>query len=88
VQALVEHFEAKDQFLRLSLKRLIETQLFEDELKKVSQLNVVLVAHNKELEARLAEESQAKTGKYLSNLSLYHMVMLEQSSKLTVALFT
>jgi hypothetical protein len=38
-----------------------ETQLFEDELKEVSQLNRALLAHN--LEAQLAVEGQAKTGK-------------------------
>jgi hypothetical protein len=51
VQALVEHFEAKDQFLRVTVKRLTETQLSEDELKEVSQLNIVLLARNQELEA-------------------------------------
>jgi hypothetical protein len=64
---LVEHHEAKDQFLRVAVKRLIETQLFEDELKEVSQLNIVLLPCNQELEARMAKESQAKTGKRLSD---------------------
>jgi hypothetical protein len=41
-----------------------KTQLFEDELKEVSQLNTVLLAHNQELKVQLAEESQSKTGKY------------------------
>jgi hypothetical protein len=58
---LVEHHEAKDQFLRVAVKRLIETQLFEDELKEVSQLNIVLLACNQELEARVAKESEAMT---------------------------
>jgi hypothetical protein len=88
VQALVEHFEAKDQFLRVTVKRLTETQLFEDELKEVSQLNIVLLARNQELEARLAEERQAKTGQYFSDFSFYNVVILEQSSELTVALFS
>jgi hypothetical protein len=37
-----------------------ETQTFEDELKEMSELNSVLFAQNQELEAKLAEESQAK----------------------------
>jgi hypothetical protein len=88
VQALVEHFEAKDQFLRVTVKRLTETQLSEDELKEVSQLNIVLLARNQELEARLAEECQAKTGHYFSDFSFCNVVILEQSSELTVALFS
>jgi hypothetical protein len=34
VQTLVEHSRAKDQFLSVAVKRLMETQLFEDELKR------------------------------------------------------
>jgi hypothetical protein len=64
VWTFVEHYEAKDQFLRVAVKRMIETLLFEDELKDMSQLNTILLAHNQELEARQAEESQAKTSKY------------------------
>jgi hypothetical protein len=48
---LVEQHEAKDQFLRVAVKRLTETQLFEDELKEVSQLNTALLARNQELKA-------------------------------------
>jgi hypothetical protein len=43
MQSLVNHSEARDQFLRVAVKRMMETQLFEDELKKVSQLNIVLL---------------------------------------------
>jgi hypothetical protein len=46
MQTLVEHSEAKDQFPRVAVKRMTETQLFEDELKEVSQLNTVLLARN------------------------------------------
>jgi hypothetical protein len=35
---VIEHSRAKDQFLRIAVKRMMETQLFEDELKEVSQL--------------------------------------------------
>jgi hypothetical protein len=44
-----------------------KTQLFEDELKEVSQLNSILLAQKLELETRLAEESQAKDGKHSAN---------------------
>jgi hypothetical protein len=54
---LVEHYQAKDQFLRVAVKRFIKTQLFKDELKEVSQLDTVLLTYNQDLEAQLAEES-------------------------------
>jgi hypothetical protein len=60
MQSFVKHSEAKDQFLRMAVMRMMEIQLFEDELKKVSQLNSVLLAQKLELEAKLAEETQAK----------------------------
>jgi hypothetical protein len=43
--------------MRVAIKRLIETQIFEDELKQVKDLNENLMAHNQELESRLAEVS-------------------------------
>jgi hypothetical protein len=55
MQKLIEHSRSKDQFLRVTLKRLTETQLFKDELKEVSKMNKVLLAHNQELETQLAE---------------------------------
>jgi hypothetical protein len=64
VQTLVEQSRAKDQFLRVAVKRMTETQLFEDELKDMSQLNTILLARSQELEAQLTEESQAKNGKH------------------------
>jgi hypothetical protein len=44
MQALVKHSKARDQFLKVVVKRMMETQLFEDELKEVSQLNTILLA--------------------------------------------
>jgi hypothetical protein len=84
---LVEDHEAQDQFLRVAVKRLTETQLFEDELKEVSQLNTVLLAHNQELEAQLAEESQAKTSKCLSDFLFWNKTMFEQSPELIISAF-
>jgi hypothetical protein len=46
---------------------MMEFQLFKDELKEVSQLNSILLAQKQELETRLAEESQAKDGKHLTD---------------------
>jgi hypothetical protein len=56
MQKPVEQSRSKDQFLRVAIKRLTETQTFEDELKEVSELNEVLLDHNQKLKARLTEE--------------------------------
>jgi hypothetical protein len=53
---LIEHSQAKDQFLRVAVNGMTENQLFEDELKEVSKLNSVLLAQKQELEAKLAKE--------------------------------
>jgi hypothetical protein len=44
MQALVKHSQDKDQFLRVVVKRMTETQILEDELKEVSELNLFLLA--------------------------------------------
>jgi hypothetical protein len=67
MQALVKHSQDKDQFLKVAVKQMMETQIFEDELKEVSELNLVLLAQKHELEAKLAEESQAKGGNYFND---------------------
>jgi hypothetical protein len=54
---LVKHSEDKDQFLKVALKWMTETQVLEDELKEVSKLNSILLAQKQELEAKLAKES-------------------------------
>jgi chemotaxis receptor (MCP) glutamine deamidase CheD len=41
-----------------------ETQILEDELKEVSELNSILLAEKQELEIKLAKESQAKYGEH------------------------
>jgi hypothetical protein len=40
-----------------------KTQIFEDELKQVKDLNKNLMARNQELESRLVEASREKSGK-------------------------
>jgi hypothetical protein len=67
---LVKHSQDKDQFLKVATKRLMETQILEDELKEVSELNSLLLAEKQELEAKLASESQAKDGEYSANFYL------------------
>jgi uncharacterized small protein (DUF1192 family) len=54
--------------LKVAIKRLTETQIFEDELKEVSELNSIIFAQKQELEAKLTEERQAKNGKHSTNL--------------------
>jgi hypothetical protein len=66
LQQLIEHSQSKDQYIRVALKRLTETQLFEDELKKANKSIEILLAHNQELEGQLASESREKTGKHFS----------------------
>jgi hypothetical protein len=45
MQVLVKHSQDKDQFLKVAIKWMIETQIFEDELKEVSELNSILHAN-------------------------------------------
>jgi hypothetical protein len=63
-QALVKHSQDKDQFLKVEIKPMIETQILEHELKELGELNLVLLKEKQELEAKLAEESQAKDGNH------------------------
>jgi hypothetical protein len=63
MQAMVNHSQEKDQFLKVAIKWMHETQAFEDELKDVSELNSVFYARNQEDEVKMAEESQANDGK-------------------------
>jgi hypothetical protein len=44
MQALVKHSQNKDQFPKVAIKRMIEAQLLEDELKEVSMLNSIIFA--------------------------------------------
>jgi hypothetical protein len=64
MQALVKHSRDKDLFLKVAIKWMIETQILEDELKKESKLNSILLVEKLELEAKLAKESKAKDGEH------------------------
>jgi hypothetical protein len=44
-----------------------ETQILEDKVKEVGELNSVLLAQKQELEAELAKESQAKEGNHFTD---------------------
>jgi hypothetical protein len=57
MQALVKHSQDKDQFLKVAIKRMMETQIFEDELKEVRELNSLLLTEKQELEDKLANKS-------------------------------
>jgi hypothetical protein len=63
MQALIKHSQDKDRFLKVAIKRMTETQILEDELKEVSELNSIL-AEKQELEAKLTKESWAKDGEH------------------------
>jgi hypothetical protein len=65
VLAVVKHSQDKDQFLKVSIKRMQETQIYEDELKEVNEYNSVLSTRLQELETKCAEESQLKEGNFL-----------------------
>jgi hypothetical protein len=65
MQALIQHSKNKDQFLKVAIKRMGETQLFEDELKEVNESNLILLADKQKLEAQLVEEIRAKDGNAL-----------------------
>jgi hypothetical protein len=54
-----------------------EAQMFEDELKEANVYNSVLFTWLQELEAKLAEESQLKNGKFLLPLYLENHVISE-----------
>jgi hypothetical protein len=53
---MVKHYKDKDQFLNVAIKRMMETQILEDKLKDVGELNSVLLTEKQELEAKLVEE--------------------------------
>jgi hypothetical protein len=50
-----------------------KTQIPEDELKEVGELNSVLFNEKQELEAKLAEESRAKDGNHLESKTFGHI---------------
>jgi Na+-translocating ferredoxin:NAD+ oxidoreductase RnfG subunit len=49
------------------VKRMTETQILENDLKEVNELNSIVLAQKQELEAKLAKESQQKDGNHSTN---------------------
>jgi hypothetical protein len=81
IQAVVKHSQDKDQFLRVLLKRIQETQMYENELKKANEYISALFARLQELEAKCAEENRLKEGKILLPFCL---IILSYSSILWI----
>jgi hypothetical protein len=77
IQAVVKHSQDKDQFLKVSIKRMQETQLYEGDLKEANKYNSILFARLQELEAKCAEESRLKEGKFLSPSCIVNPVLSE-----------
>jgi hypothetical protein len=75
IHAMVKHSQDNVQFLKVSIKRMQETQMFEDEFKEANEHNSVLFSHLQELETKLAEESQRKDGKFLLPFHLENQVI-------------
>jgi hypothetical protein len=46
MQALVKHSQTKDKFWEVAVKRMTKTQLFEDDLKELSQLMSYPISKN------------------------------------------
>jgi hypothetical protein len=67
MQMLGKHSWDKDQFLKVAIKRMTETQILEDELKEVGEPNSVLLAQKQWLEVKLSKESQEKVHNYFTN---------------------
>jgi hypothetical protein len=52
---MVKHSQDKEQFLKVVIKWMTDTQAYVDDLKEVSELNSVLFARKQKLEAQLTE---------------------------------
>jgi hypothetical protein len=74
-QAMIKHSQDKDQFLKVTIKKMQETQMFEDELKEADEHKSVLFARLQDLEDKLAKESQLKNTKFLLPFYLGNQVI-------------
>jgi hypothetical protein len=54
---VVKHSKDKDQFLKVSIRRMQETKMYEDELKEANEYNLVLFAQLQELKGKCTKES-------------------------------
>jgi hypothetical protein len=69
-QVVVKHSRDKDQFLRVSLKQMQETQMYGNELKEVKECISFIASQLEELKAQCTEETQLKEGTISSPQSL------------------
>jgi hypothetical protein len=77
IQTVVKHSKDKDQFLKVSIRRMQETKMYEDELKEANEYNSVLFAQLQELKGKCTEESWLKEGKFFSHFCLLNPVISE-----------
>jgi hypothetical protein len=77
IRAVVKHSQDKDKFLKVSIKRMQETQMYEDELKEANEYNSVLSTRLQELETKCVEEGQLKEGKFLLPFCLANPIISE-----------
>jgi hypothetical protein len=57
---LVKHSQNKDQFLKVAIKCLTETQVLEDKLKEVSKLNSILLLKDRNLKLNWLRRARRK----------------------------
>jgi hypothetical protein len=76
IQAMAEHSQDKDQFLKVSIKWMQDSQTFEDGLNEANKHNVFF-ARLQELAVKWAEESQLIDGKFLLTFYLGNLVISE-----------
>jgi bifunctional N-acetylglucosamine-1-phosphate-uridyltransferase/glucosamine-1-phosphate-acetyltransferase GlmU-like protein len=82
---MVNHSQDKDQFMKVVIKRMVETQSFEDELKEVSELNSVIFAQNQELVIKRMVETQSFEDE-LKEVSEINSVIFAQNQELKAQL--
>jgi hypothetical protein len=87
MQALVQHSKNKDQFVKVMIKCMAETQLFEGELKEANEQNSIHFANEQELEAQLVEETRAKDGSALLVSLCSQLDHVRVYSELNISLF-
>jgi hypothetical protein len=75
-QVVVKHSRDKDLFLRVLLKCMQATQMYESELKEVNECISFLAGRLEELKAKCTEEAQLKDGTISSSHSLISLLYL------------
>jgi hypothetical protein len=60
MQVLLKHSHDKDQFLKVAVKRMTETQILEDDLNEVNKLNSVLHLKSRSLKLNWPKRAREK----------------------------